>query len=275
MKVFHRLSKRLPVRRIVAGCFAVIALVSGSLWVRGLLRAAHERQANQLLAQQVQMAESAAQAATSALPPSQPETEPEASAPPRNLPQYDALWQQNHDFAGWLSLEGAGIDLPVLYTPQEPEYYLRRAFDGSSSFSGSLFLGAGWTPDANHAIIYGHNMDDGSMFGQLERYRSEEYARAHPSLRFDTLTQQREYEILGAFYSRVYTKQEQGVFRYYQYLDLSQEEVFQEYLRQVQASSLYDTGVTAQYGDRLLTLSTCSYYTDDGRFVLVARQKLT
>ena len=58
-------------------------------------------------------------------------------------------------------------------------------------------------------------------------------------------------------------------------MDLSQEEVFQEYLRQVQASSLYDTGVTAQYGDRLLTLSTCSYYTDDGRFVLVARQKLT
>ena len=92
-------------------------------------------------------------------------------------------------------------------------------------------------------------------------------------IRFDTLFVRGEYEVVAAFYAKVYDAGGQEGFRYYQYTDLSSPERFQEYVTQVQAAALYDTGITAQYGDQLLTLSTCSYHTDNGRFVVVARKE--
>ena len=77
---------------------------------------------------------------------------------------------------------------------------------------------------------------------------------------------------MAAFYSRAYTDRDQDVFRYYQYTDLSDSEIFDEYVRQVKEAALYDTGISAQYGDSLLTLSTCSRHVQDGRFVVVARR---
>ena len=171
-------------------------------------------------------------------------------------------------------IEGTKLDYPVMYTPEDPEYYLHRAFDGSYALSGSLFLGADWSPEADHAIIYGHNMKNGTMFGSLGRYKKASYFRDHPVICFDTLTEEGAYEILGVFYSRVYTDADEGGFRYYQYTDLTAEEAFDAYVRQVKAASLYDTGVEAVYGDKLLTLSTCSYHTENGRFVVVARQSV-
>ena len=79
---------------------------------------------------------------------------------------------------------------------------------------------------------------------------------------------------MAAFYSKVYNIDERNVFRYYQYTDLSRPERFKEYVSQVKEAALYDTGVTAEYGDQLLTLSTCSYHTDNGRFIVVARKKI-
>lgn len=123
-------------------------------------------------------------------------------------------------------------------------------------------------------IVYGHHMKNGTMFGSLGRYKKASYFRDHPVICFDTLTEEGAYEILGVFYSRVYTDADEGVFRYYQYTDLTAEEAFDAYVRQVKAASLYDTGVEAVYGDKLLTLSTCSYHTENGRFVVVARQSV-
>ena len=91
-------------------------------------------------------------------------------------------------------------------------------------------------------------------------------------VQFDTMEGSGRYEVLAAFYSEVYEKEEEGVFRYYQYTDLSDPEHYDEYLDRVEEVALYDTGVTAQFGDQLLTLTTCSYHTDNGRFVLVARR---
>ncbi len=91
-------------------------------------------------------------------------------------------------------------------------------------------------------------------------------------MNFDTLYNRGEYELMAAFYSRVYTDQDQNVFRYYQYADLSDPEIFEAYVRNVQAAALYDTGVQAEPGDSLLTLSTCSNHVDNGRFVVVARK---
>lgn len=253
-------------------CLTVF-LVSGGLLVRDLVRSAGEQAANRDLAQQVRAAREAALEQTKERDPVTFEWEPPKYAPSGNLIQYDPLWQQNNDMAGWLYIEDTQIDLPVMYTPSNLEKYLRRAFDGSYALSGSLFLGADWSPEADHAIIYGHNMKDGAMFGGLSKYKDADYAQAHSVVHFDTLTEEREYVVLAAFYSRIYEQQAEGVFRYYQYTDLSDQDRFEEYIRQVRAAALYDTGVEVQYGDRLLTLSTCSYHRDNGRFVVVACQK--
>lgn len=258
----------------IGACAAVFVVCTGLLF-RDLRSARQEEQANLRLAGQVHQVEEQVKPVPG--PPSAPEAEPEPP-PPRYaesgvLLQYDPLWRQNPDMAGWLRIEGTSIDYPVMYTPDSPEYYLRRAFDKSRAISGSLFLGEGWTPEGVHAIIYGHDMRNNTMFGALAGYASEDYAREHPLIRFDTLTQEREYEVLAAFYSRVYTDKDKNVFRYYQYGDLSDPERFASYVEQALAASLYQTGVEAAWGDRLLTLSTCSKkYTEDGRFVVVARE---
>lgn len=234
-------------------CLALF-LVSGFFLGRDLLRSHREQAANDDLASQVAGVKA----------------EDNKFAADGLLLKYDKLWQQNHDLAGWLSIADTTINYPVMYTPDEPEHYLRRGFDGQYAHSGCLFVGAGCTPDANHVIIYGHNMKNGAMFGDLPLYAEAEYAKAHPVINFDTLRKEQRYRVLAVFYSRVYEETAEGVFRYYQYADLSSPEVFDEYLRQVRAAALYDTGVSAEYGDRLLILSTCSYHTDDGRFVVVA-----
>lgn len=199
-------------------------------------------------------------------------TEPDLKTEPVPLPQYAPLVEMNHDFFGWLSIEGTEIDYPVMYTPDETEYYLRRAFDGSYSGSGVLFLDGNCAADGNYYLIYGHHMKNETMFGQLPRYANKDFWEDHPVIRLDTLYEQREYIVIAAFLSRIYDKNEQGVFRYYEYFDLSDEAIFGEYVQQVKAAALYDTGITAEYGDELLVLSTCNYHTANGRFVVVAKR---
>ena len=196
----------------------------------------------------------------------------EEAAAPVMLPEYATLYEENPDLFGWVQIEGTKLDYPVMYTPDEPEYYLRRAFDRSESISGVPFLDASWTEGCGNYLIYGHNMLSGAMFAALLSYAQSDFYEEHPIIRFDTLFDRGKYEVIAAFYSKVYDAGDQNVFRYYQYTDLSAPERFQEYMSQVKDAALYDTGVTAQYGDQLLTLSTCSYHTDNGRFAVVARK---
>lgn len=188
------------------------------------------------------------------------------------LSPYGALKDENSDFFGWIKIEGTKVDYPVMYTPQEPEYYLRRAFDKSDSISGVPFLDGSYVESGNHYLVYGHNMKNGTMFHALLDYAKPEFWKEHPTIAFDTLQEDGTYTVIGAFYSRVYYQDETDVFRFYSYPDLSGPELFQEYMDNVEAASLYDTGETAAYGDTLLTLVTCSYHTENGRFVVVARK---
>ena len=256
---------------------AVIALFSGGMLIRELAQASAERAANDALAQQRVRA---AVASTDASEQTGSSKEEEAPLPPMpvyapsgRLLAYDGLYEQNRDLAGWLILEDLGVDLPVMNTPEDPEYYLHRGFDGQYAAGGCLFLGTGWDPEGNYAIIYGHNMRNDTMFGALDCYRDPEYAAAHPIFRFDTLSEQRTYTVLGAFYSRVYNDADRAdVFRYYQYTSLEDPEIFQEFLEKFRAEAIYDTGVEVREDSRILVLSTCSYHRRDGRFVLVACQ---
>lgn len=285
--------------RLVALC--TVFVVSGVLLARELIRAGREKEVNQSLIDQVHQAREEVKAAQNAAPsppaaasepllngdpPAQPSQggeeppEPVASVKPEPvyaksgiLLQYDALWQQNNDMAGWLWIEGTDIEYPVMYTPEEPERYLHTDFYGSYAAGGCLFLGEGGGPDAAHVIVFGHHMKNGTMFGSLRKYSSAEYAAEHPIIHLDTLTEEREYEVVTAFYSRVYDADDVGAFRYYQYTDLSNRQKFSDYVSRMWRSALYNTGVEVEYGQRLLVLSTCSYHTDNGRFAVVAREK--
>lgn len=261
----RRKKKSFTLRSGLTLFFTVIFILSGGMLIRDLVRSAREREANEELVQRVEQGASPSQSS---------ETSSTSQTPARN---YLPLLQENSDLAAWLMIEGTEVDYPVLYTPNEPEYYLRKAFDGSYALSGSLFIGADCVPDGTNIIIYGHNMKDGSMFGGLDSYADEDYAREHPEIIYDLIQPDGSYErltftVMAAFYSQVYQVDEENVFRYYYATDLSDPQDFRQYVEQILSASLYDLGVTAKYGDRLLTLSTCSYYTEAGRFVVVARQ---
>ncbi|MDE5865715.1 MAG: class B sortase [Lachnospiraceae bacterium] len=220
-----------------------------------LLRYRAEDQANALIAQPIQEIRE------------QPESESKAYD---IFTEYEALWEQNHDFAGWLYIDDTRIDYPVMHTPDDPEYYLHRAFDRSDANSGSLFIDGSYSADGNSLLIHGHHMKDKSMFGSLTDYKSYDFAATHSVIHFDTLTEERNYEVLAAFYWDPSYSPETEPFRYYEYSDLSSQEIFDEYISQIRACAIYDTGVSVSYGDHILTLSTCNYHANNGRFVVVA-----
>lgn len=199
------------------------------------------------------------------IPPATTATEPEM------LERFRSLYEENPEIFGWLTIPDTLVDYPVMYTPEDPEKYLHRSFLGERSFSGTLFLDARCTTDSDNLIIYGHNMLDGSMFRTLIRYEQESYWKAHPTFSFDTLYSQGEYEVMAAFYDKVYGETE-DVFKFYQFIDPENEPDFDWAMENYRQKALYDTGVTARYGDKLLTLVTCAYHTENGRFVVVARK---
>ena len=237
-------------------CLLVLT-VSGTLLARDLRRYHSEQSANQKLTDRVRQTRDA------------DTSDPDAGLSDRRFETYAELHKENPDLTGWLYIEDTRIDYPVMYTPEDPEYYLHRAFDGSYAKSGSLFIDGSCLPDSNHIMIHGHHMKDKSMFGSLPDYQSQDYADEHSVIRYDTLEDGEEYELLSVFYTKVNSEDEPG-FQYYEYTDLSDPAVFKEYISQVKRLSLYTSDTNAVYGDKILTLSTCSYHTEDGRFVVVA-----
>ena len=199
--------------------------------------------------------------------------EPGETPEPPMLSAYAPLHAQNPDFFGWIEIPDTVVNYPVMHTPEDPEYYLHRAFDGSSAYSGVPFLDANCFLGCGNYIIYGHNMKNKTIFKAVTYYEDRDYWQEHPAIRFDTLYEMGTYDVIAAFYSQAYPVDAVGVFRYYQYTDLRDEERFAEYVERVKAASLYDTGIDAEFGDELITLSTCEYHRTDGRFVVVAKKR--
>ena len=191
----------------------------------------------------------------------------------RAAAEYQTLHAKNPDFWGWLKIEGTQLSYPVMDTPEDPEHYLYRDFEGNSSKHGVPFRDGSCTESGENDIIYGHNMKDGTMFATLLSYKDSDFFQKHPTITLNTAEGLGTYAVMAVFYARVYEQGTEGGFRYYQYADLSDSERFNEYVKLVREESLYDTGIHAQPGDRLLTLSTCSYHTKNGRFVVVARKR--
>ena len=188
------------------------------------------------------------------------------------LEEYEALYNKNKRLIGWLEIDGTNIDYPVMQTTNN-EYYLDHNYNQEYDKNGSLFLDASCDVVRRNTnlIIYGHHMKSGKMFGDLNKYSSENFCKEHSIIRFDTIYEKGTYEVMYVFRSRIYNEDE-IVFKYYQFFDASSEREFNSNMNEMAAIALYDTGVTASYGDELLTLSTCDYSEADGRFVVVAKR---
>ena len=188
------------------------------------------------------------------------------------LPEYETLYNKNKKLIGWLKIDDTNIDYPVMQTANN-EYYLDHNFNQEYDKNGSLFMDAAC--DVVHRntnlIIYGHHMKSGKMFGNLNNYSSKDYCEKHSTIRFDTIYEKGLYQVMYVFRSRIYNEDE-VVFKYYQFFDAASEKEFNSQMQEMAALSLYDTGVTASYGDELLTLSTCDNSEQDGRFVVVAKR---
>ncbi len=193
----------------------------------------------------------------------------------KRMLQVRELQKENSDIVGWLEIEGTSINYPVLQG-KDNSYYMTHDYKKEESSSGALFLDKdyNWSIPSSNLLIYGHNLNNGLMFEELLEYENEDFYNEHPNIRFTTENEDAEYEIISAFKSRVYYKSETNVFRYYFFINAQNEEEYNQFVDNAKKASLYDTGKTAQYGDQLMTLSTCSYHTEDGRFAVVARKKV-
>ena len=188
--------------------------------------------------------------------------------------QLEELQKENGEIVAYLEIEGTSISYPVCQTTNN-DYYLTHNYKKEKATYGSLFLDKDFdlTNGSSNYLIYGHRSTKGLMFEDLMKYTNEDFYKAHPTIRFATLQEDATYEIIAVFYSRVYYKSEKNVFRYYYFVNAEDEKQYNDFVNNAKKVSIYDTGVTASYGEQLLTLSTCEYSQEDGRFAIVAKKK--
>ena len=173
---------------------------------------------------------------------------------------FDALREINPDVVGWLYIEDTKINYPILQG-EDNEQYLYRMIDGRYNGAGSLFLGAGLPGDFSgwNNPVYGHNMKNGSMFGGLPSYKKQEFYEEHPVALLMTPEGNYRVRIFSA-----YVQQADG-----DAWDTSfTEEALTRWLEERIGYSWITTGVVPTAQDKILTLSTCSYETDDSRFLV-------
>ena len=185
------------------------------------------------------------------------------------LPQYQALYTQNSDLAGWIQIDGTNINYPVMQSKQNPDFYLKHNFEKANSPHGCPYVQASCdlqTPSDN-ILVYGHNMKDGTMFSDLLQYKRESFWEQHRIIRFDTLTAQAEYTVMAVFRGEA-----EDLFAYYQFTDAETPQEFAAYVDACKNAALYETGVSAAYGDKLITLSTCDDSGKNSRVVVVAKR---
>lgn len=189
------------------------------------------------------------------------------------LPEYAELFLQNTDMVGWIQIEDTNINYPVMHTPDNPDFYLKHGFDKGYSDYGCPYVQENCDVQlpTDNVIIYGHHMKNGSMFCDLEKFKSEDFYKEHKTISFNTLTDKYEYEIIAVFKTFVYSDSPES-FKYYHFVNAETSEQFDEYIAKCKELSLYDTGLSAQYGDKLITLSTCEYSRSNGRLVVVAKR---
>lgn len=183
--------------------------------------------------------------------------------------EYKEIYETNNDMVGWIQIEGTKINYPVVQTPDNPNYYLKRNFDKKSSEWGAIYAWeeADINKPSDNITIFGHHMADGSMFAALNAYINKSAWENNPMIFFNTLYEDHTYKIFAVF--KTSANVGEG-FSYHKFVDAANKEEFDEFVKTCKDLSFYDTGITPVYGDKLICLSTCEYTLDNGRLVVAA-----
>ena len=192
----------------------------------------------------------------------------EATLPPMQE-SFAELYAQNPHIAGWLEMD-PDIALPVVQW--DNSFYMDHDFEGNEDVGGTLFVDSRnllW-PEDDHIIIYGHNMKDGSMFGSLNNYRNVGFLRATACIQFNSIYGDAQY-VPFAIFDASMTKDDPDYFRLLRF-NFSDETPIEAFLEEARSRSLFDIPVEVNADDQLLSLVTCSYSMDDGRFIILCRK---
>lgn len=178
------------------------------------------------------------------------------------------LKKRNSDVVGYLEIPNTTVSYPVMQTIGNPDFYLNHDIDKNYSFYGTPYLSAYCDlKESDNLIIYGHNINGGRMFGALTQYRNENFYQKHKNVYFTT-EKKNKYEIFAVISVNKY------LFPYWKFVMAQDEADYDEFINKVKRYSLYDTGITPKYGEKLITLSTCDNSRgDDYRFVVFGRNK--
>ena len=189
------------------------------------------------------------------------------------LPELAELYQQNGDLVGWISIADTNINYPVMQSVNEPNFYLKHGFDKEYSDYGCPYVqeDCDVQEPSDNLVIYGHHMSNGSMFAHLEKFKNKDFWSEHRIITFNTLTDKQEYEIVAVFRTVVYTDSPEA-FKFYRFIDAESANEFDDFIAKCKELSFYDTGVTAEYGDKFITLSTCESSRNNSRLVVVAKR---
>ena len=208
---------------------------------------------------------------------------------PEMLDKFIELYNENSDIVGWITVGGGDIlmSYPVMMNEEENEFYLHRNFYKQDSFSGCIFCDNHTIPftDAHNLVIYGHHMVSGEYFGKLTYYnpyatynRASQFIetyKTYPTIQFDTLWEEGTYKIFAGIFTNVDEK-DGYVYPYHRKRKFNSELEFMDFMGNIMDRSTFYTGVDVQYGDQIITLSTCYYYPvetgEQTRFVLFARK---
>ena len=192
------------------------------------------------------------------------------SLPTEPPPQesFAELLRYNPDTVGFLTI-GETVDLPVVQRENDNEYYLTHAYSGEEAREGALFLdGANRLSDEN-LIVYGHNMRNGTMFGELSSFGEREFLLENAVVRFDTLYENALYVPFAMFEASM----DENDAHYFDVRQIVFDETsFELFVLKLRSRSVFDVPVEVEYGDQLLTLVTCSYNDDDGRYIVALRK---
>lgn len=188
------------------------------------------------------------------------ETEPEQNG--RNL---EELFSMNSDCIGWLCIPGTAVDYPVMHTPENPQKYLRKNFYGEYSQSGVPFLDGRCDADSDNLTLYGHNMKNGTMFSNLRYYTDPAFCDEHRTMELETADGLKLYELFAVLKT-------DNADEWYNFITTEGKESFDEHIGSIKARSLYQPDITPEYGQQILSLSTCYGSSKNGRLLVIAVQ---
>lgn len=191
------------------------------------------------------------------------------------LEQFQELYAMNSDLVGWITVPGTVIDYPVVKSADN-SFYLDHNFYKEKNRFGAIYADEKneVTQNGNSTVmlLYGHQTVNGSMFGELKKYRNLEFYKENPIFTFDTLYEKGEWKVFSVFLSNVDPAQDNGELFNWRVTEFGDKQKMMEYVEQCRQRSLLNTQVDVDVGDSLVALTVCASDFDNARLVVVARK---